>query len=89
MSDFKGTIKYLSGFRVAPYEIDPLGNVLFTDGTNTGLVPSQYQCEAYGYTYDSFNQVCRLNQQYSGQIEDKIYGSRNSVTGPGHIIEHK
>lgn len=88
MSDsFKPYIRYINGYNVAPYEIDPLGNVLFTNGTIHNIVPSEKECRAYGYTYDSFNQVCRINQQYNSKITQNMYKGKNTQIGTDHIIE--
>ena len=50
---------YLTGQTIKPYRVSLDGQVLFTDGTNNDLIPSQQSCEAYGYTYDSDSGLCR------------------------------
>ena len=50
---------YLTGQTIKPYRVTLDGQVLFTDGTNNDLIPSEQSCEAYGYTYDSQAGLCR------------------------------
>ena len=50
---------YLTGQTIKPYRVTLDGQVLFTDGTNIDLIPSEQSCEAYGYTYDSQAGLCR------------------------------
>ena len=50
---------YLTGQTIKPYRVTLDGQVLFTDGTNNDLIPSEQSCEAYGYTYDSQSGLCR------------------------------
>ncbi len=50
---------YLTGQTIKPYRVSLDGQVLFTDGTNNDLIPSEQSCEAYGYTYDSQAGLCR------------------------------
>lgn len=50
---------YLPGQTIKPHRVSLDGQVLFTDGTNNDLIPSEQSCEAYGYTYDSDSGLCR------------------------------
>ena len=45
-------MEYLTGYTIKPYRTTPLGDVLFTDGTNIDIGANQVQCEAYGYSFD-------------------------------------
>ena len=77
-------MEYLTGYTIKPHQVTALGEVLFTDGTNTGLMANQETCEAYGYTYDQTSGTCRsfrfntnLNRNISN-INNKNNGSGNS-----------
>jgi len=76
-------MEYLTGYTIKPYQISEVGEVLFTDGTNTGLMTNQQTCEAYGYTYDiatgtcsSFTYNLNLGRNMSN-INNKNNGSNN------------
>ena len=43
-------MEYLTGQTIKPYRVTLDGQVLFADGTNNDLIPSELSCEAYGYT---------------------------------------
>jgi len=69
-----------------PDNIDPTGQVTFTDGKTKGLIPNQETCLAYGFTYDQDSGTCRafrlntnLNQQFSA--------ASNSNLGPKNLLE--
>ena len=79
-------MEYLTGYTIKPYETTGLGEVLFTDGTNTDIVPNQVTCEAYGYTYDSTSRTCssfRLNTN----LERNISNINNKNNGSGNTNE--
>jgi len=77
-------MEYLSGYTVKPYSTTALGEVTFTDGTNTYLRTNQQTCEAYGYTYDIATGTCRaftLNTSLARNISNlnnKNNGSGNT-----------
>ena len=73
-------MEYLKGHTIKPHRITGLGEVLFTDGTNTNLIPNQASCEAYGYTYDDESGTCsayRLN----GQLPKNFANTSNNTKG--------
>ena len=87
------TIPFRKGYTIVPYEISSIGLVTFTDGTNTGIIPNQNQCEAYGYTYDEADGVCRAQPFTQGtgramaNINNTIKGSGNELgTGINNTI---
>ena len=51
-------MNYRPGFKIKPDTIEQNGQVSFTDGTTTGIIPSQAACEAYGYQYNLRTGVC-------------------------------
>jgi hypothetical protein len=75
---------YLTGLNIKPKEITRLGQVIFTDGTNT-MLPNQSQCEAYGYTYHKASGTCtafRHNTKIdtnANNIKNVIRGSQNTT----------
>ena len=78
------TIPYLTGFDVKPSFTTSIGEVIFTDGTNS-LRPNQLQCEAYGYTYNEADGTCstfrfntNLNRSFSN-ISNKLQGVGNTT----------
>ena len=77
-------MEYLTGYTIKPYTITPLGQVFFTDGTNTEMQPNQQTCEAYGYTYDQTSGTCnsfRFNTNELGANTIQINGSNNTTKG--------
>ena len=76
-------MEYLTGHTLKPYEVTTLGEVLFTDGTNTGLMTNQQTCEAYGYTYDRATGTCR-SFRYNSALESNIGNMDNKNNGPGN-----
>ena len=72
---------YLRGFQIKPYEINPLGEVLFTNGTVNDLVPNRQQCEDYGYTYDVASGTCRLNQIRTDKIQQNFQTRNMQISG--------
>ena len=83
----RGDINYKSGFGVKPYEINSLGEVLFTDGTTNNLIPSREACEAYGYTFDNNSQTCRLNQIRSLQVQQNMNNTNMLITGQNNTTD--
>ena len=85
-------IPYITGFTVKPKEITPIGDVIFTAGTND-ITPNQRECEAYGYTYDPNTGTCstfsfntNLNRNVSN-INNTLKGSQNtSETGTNNNL---
>jgi len=80
------TVPFRSGYDVAPYEIDTIGIVTFTDGYDTGITPNQLQCEAYGYTYDKAEGVCRA-QGFKVGIGEPMENVNNTIQGNGNTFE--
>ena len=79
------TVPYRKGYTIAPSEIDGLGIVTYTDGTNTGIVPNQDQCEAYGYTFDEADGVCRA-QPFTSRISRAMDNVNNTIKGNGNEL---
>ena len=77
-------MNFLTGYTIKPFNITGLGEVLFTDGTNTDITPNQLQCEAYGYTYDNASGTCRAYrvntniERTFGNIDNKNNGAGNT-----------
>jgi len=76
---------FKQGFTLTPSDINVIGEVTFTDGTNTGLMANQRTCEAYGYTYDEASGICRAfipemsrNEAFKNQT-NKITGTGNNI----------
>jgi len=78
------TIPFRNGFDLAPYEIDATGIVTFTDGIATNIIPNQLQCEAYGYTYDRAEGVCRAQSFTMGLDSANV---SNTAKGNGNTFE--
>ena len=78
------TIPFRNGFNIAPYEIDPIGIVTFTDGSNSNITPNQLQCEAYGYTFDRAEGVCRAQSFTVGIDRNNV---NNTAKGNGNTFE--
>ena len=71
---------YLKGYLTKPYEITPLGEVLFTDGTTNYLRSNQQTCEAYGYKYNRSTGTCQaFNYNYS--LLRNMSNATNEVAG--------
>ena len=71
---------------IKPHRVDETGQVFFTDGTNTGLMANQQQCEAYGYTYETKTGSCRLNVQYQPNLLQEFNRETNKVMGTKNTI---
>tara|TARA_R110002012_G_scaffold110022_2_gene254330 strand:+ start:2408 stop:3265 length:858 start_codon:yes stop_codon:yes gene_type:complete len=78
------TIPFRSGFDLAPYEISPIGIVTFTNGNTSNITPNQLQCEAYGYTYDVSEGVCRAQSFTVGIDRNNV---NNTAKGNGNTFE--
>ena len=78
------TIPFRNGFDLAPYEIDALGIVTFTDGFVSNITPNQTQCEGYGYTYDRAEGVCRAQSFTLGLDSANV---NNTAKGNGNTFE--
>ena len=79
-------MEYLRGYTIKPNEVTALGEVLFTDGTNTGLMTNQQTCEAYGYTYDNSTGTCRAFR-YNTNLERNISNINNKNNGSNNTNE--
>ena len=79
-------MEYQIGFTVKPYEIDTLGQVIYTDGTINTIIPNQLQCEAYGYTYDKVSGTCSAFR-YSATLNPNISNTNNRLNGPGNSTQ--
>ena len=71
---------YLKGYLTKPYEITPLGEVLFTDGTTNYLRSNQQTCEAYGYKYNRSTGTCQAFN-YNYNLLRNMSNATNEVAG--------
>ena len=79
-------MEYKTGFKIKPYEVTALGQVIFTDGTTDTLVPNQLQCEAYGYTYDRSSGTCRAFR-YTPLLPIAAQNTNNRLNGAGNTTQ--
>ena len=79
-------MEYLTGYTIKPYSTTALGEVTFTDGTNTYLRTNQQTCEAYGYTYDIATGTC-MAFRYNTNLERNIRNENNKNNGSGNTNE--
>ena len=79
-------MEYLTGYTIKPYRVTAVGEVRFTDGTNTELGANQVTCEAYGYTYDEASGTCR-SFRYNTNLERNISNINNKNNGAGNTNE--
>jgi hypothetical protein len=79
-------MEYLTGYTIKPHTITGLGEVFFTDGTNTGIGANQQTCEAYGYTYDIATGAC-VAFRYNTNLERNINNINNKNNGSGNTNE--
>ena len=79
------SIPYMTGYTVKPFSISTLGDVTFTDGTNS-LNPNQIQCEAYGYTYDNASGTCSAFR-FSTNLDRGVANGNNKTYGVGNTTE--
>ena len=77
---------FLTGYTIKPYRVTALGEVVFTDGTNTDITPNQLQCEAYGYTYDKASGTCS-SFRYNTNIERTLSNINNKNNGAGNTTQ--
>jgi len=80
------TLQYLTGFTVKPYEVTALGQVWFTDGTINNIIPTQLQCEAYGYTYDRTSGTCSAFR-FNTLLPVNIQNLNNKLNGSGNTTQ--
>ena len=76
---------YLSGFNAKPSQITILGQVLFTDGTYE-FMPTQSQCEAYGYNYDITTGTC-TTFKFSTKIAQGFLNESNILLGSINTVQ--
>ena len=79
-------MEYKTGFKIKPYQVTQVGEVIFTDGTTTNLIPNQLQCEAYGYTYDRTSGTCRAFR-YTPLLPINTQNINNRLNGPGNSTQ--
>jgi len=79
-------MEYLTGHTIKPYRVTAVGEVRFTDGTNTDLGANQVTCEAYGYTYDKASGTCN-SFRYNTNLERNIGNINNKNNGSGNTNE--
>ena len=79
-------MEYLTGYTVKPYTISAVGEVIFTDGTNTDLGANQVTCEAYGYTYDQASGTCR-SFRFNTNLNRNLANINNKNNGAGNTTE--
>ena len=80
------TLQYLTGFTVKPYEVTVVGQVLFTNGRINNIIPTQLQCEAYGYTYDRTSGTCSAFR-FNTLLPVNIQNLNNKLNGPGNTTQ--
>ena len=81
-------MEYKRGFSLKPDNINAIGIVTFTDGTNTGLMANQRTCEAYGYRFDKATGTCTAytpNIQINRAFANKSI-SQTGTGASGHIL---
>jgi len=79
-------MEYLTGHTIKPHTVTAVGEVRFTDGTNTDLGANQVTCEAYGYTYDKASGTCN-SFRYNTNLERNISNINNRNNGSGNTNE--
>ena len=79
-------MSYITGYTIKPHEVTRVGEVLFTDGTNTRIRANQVTCEAYGYTYDRASGTCRAFS-YNTNLERNIANVNNRYNGSNNTTE--
>ena len=77
-------MNYRKGFKIKPKEIDSLGQVTFTDGTND-VQPNQIACEAYGYNYDNQSGVCYAFKS-NIQLDEELTETSNELKGDNNKV---
>tara|TARA_R110000765_G_scaffold107532_1_gene198290 strand:- start:119 stop:961 length:843 start_codon:yes stop_codon:yes gene_type:complete len=76
-------MEYLSGYTIKPSEITAVGEVRFTDGTNSNMGANQVTCEAYGYTYDKTSGTC-ISFRFNTNLNRNISNINNKNNGSGN-----
>tara|TARA_R110002153_G_scaffold7648_6_gene34214 strand:- start:2758 stop:3630 length:873 start_codon:yes stop_codon:yes gene_type:complete len=79
-------MEYIRGFQVKPFEVTELGQVLFTDETKNDIIPTQLQCEAYGYTYDRTSGTCNAFR-FNTLLPVNIQNLNNKLNGSGNVTQ--
>tara|TARA_R110000824_G_scaffold259284_1_gene448065 strand:+ start:4830 stop:5633 length:804 start_codon:yes stop_codon:yes gene_type:complete len=79
-------MSYLTGYTIKPHQVLGSGEVLFTDGTNTGIMANQVTCEAYGYTYNRTTGTCSTFR-FNTNLERIIANENNRNNGSGNTTE--
>ena len=79
-------MEYLTGYTIKPHTVTGLGEVRFTDGTNTDMGANQVTCEAYGYTYDITSGTCR-SFRYNTNLNRNINSINNKNNGSNNTNE--
>jgi len=79
-------MSYLTGYTIKPYEINSIGEVFFTDGTNNEIRANQLQCQAYGYTYDKASGTC-IAFRPNLQLTRSLHNINNKFNGLGNSTE--
>tara|TARA_R110002167_G_scaffold3675_4_gene17885 strand:+ start:703 stop:1506 length:804 start_codon:yes stop_codon:yes gene_type:complete len=78
-------MKYLRGYTIKPQRVTPIGEVIFTDGTNE-MRANQAQCQAYGYTYDIASGTCSAFR-YNTTLNRTISNVNNKFNGVGNSTQ--
>tara|TARA_R110000823_G_scaffold191802_1_gene323416 strand:- start:715 stop:1578 length:864 start_codon:yes stop_codon:yes gene_type:complete len=78
-------IPFINGLTVRPAFTSVDGDVTFTDGTND-LLPNQFQCEAYGYTYNKVTGACSIFR-FNTNLELSFGNESNRTAGAGNSTE--
>tara|TARA_R110002110_G_scaffold7837_4_gene39531 strand:+ start:419 stop:1234 length:816 start_codon:yes stop_codon:yes gene_type:complete len=79
-------MEYLTGYTIKPHTVTRVGEVRFTDGTNTDMGANQVTCEAYGYTYDIASGTC-VSFRYNTNLNRNISNINNKNNGAGNSTE--
>ena len=72
-------MEFKTGYNVKPESINLLGEVTYTDGTNS-ITPNQKECEAYGYTYDEATGTCKA-YMFNTNLNANVDNSNNVIRG--------
>ncbi len=72
-------MEFKTGYNVKPESINLLGEVTFTDGTNS-ITPNQKECEAYGYTYDEATGTCKA-YMFNTNLNANVDNANNVIRG--------
>tara|TARA_R100000781_G_scaffold99393_1_gene62988 strand:- start:545 stop:1384 length:840 start_codon:yes stop_codon:yes gene_type:complete len=72
-------MEFKTGYNVKPESINLLGEVTYTDGTNS-ITPNQKECEAYGYTYDEATGTCKA-YMFNTNLNANVDNANNVIRG--------